>query len=176
MRIRINKEKAMKANQNQTASIILETPIGPLGIEATAQGVHRIDFDPNGRMKANLSSDPAAQKHLDRAVRQLSEYFAGRRDRFELTLDMNGTAHQQRVWKALLEIPFGGTLTYGQVAARLGKPGGARAVGRACATNPVPVVVPCHRVLGGDGALHGFGGGLWRKKALLALEQKQQQL
>jgi methylated-DNA-[protein]-cysteine S-methyltransferase len=166
----------MKANENHMASIILETPIGPLGIEATPKGVHRIDFDPNGARKASPSAHPAAQKHLDRAVRQLREYFAGERDRFDLTLDMEGTAHQQRVWKALLEIPFGGTLTYGQVAARLGKPNSARAVGRACATNPVPVVVPCHRVLGGDGALHGFGGGLWRKKALLALEQKQQQL
>jgi len=166
----------MKANENQKASIILETPIGSLGIEATARGVHRIDFDPNGTMKANLCPDPAAQKHLDRAVRQLREYFAGKRDRFDLTLDMEGTAHQQRVWKALLEIPFGGTLTYGQVAARLGKPNAARAVGRACATNPVPVVVPCHRVMGGDGALHGFGGGLWRKKALLELEQGNKQI
>jgi methylated-DNA-[protein]-cysteine S-methyltransferase len=160
-----------QAKDSQTAIITLETPIGPLGIETTARGVRRIDFDQNGTAKADPSPDPVAQKHLNRAVKQLREYFAGERDRFDLTLDMDGTAHQQRVWKALLEIPFGRTLTYGQVAARLGTPRGARAVGRACATNPVPVVVPCHRVVGGDGALHGFGGGLWRKKALLELEQ-----
>lgn len=163
-----------QAKDSRTASITLETPIGPLGIETTARGVRRIDFNPNGTAKASPSADPAARQHLERAVKQLREYFAGERDRFELTLDMDGTAHQQRVWQALLQIPFGRTLTYGQVAARLGTPRGARAVGRACATNPVPVVVPCHRVVGGDGALHGFGGGLWRKKALLELEQKQQ--
>lgn len=163
----------MKSNTNhEMAATVLETPIGRLRIEATLHGVRRIAFAASAaRANDNSSPDRAAQAHLERAVRQLREYFGGRRSRFELDLDLAGTPHQQRVWRALLAIPYGRTLTYGEVAARLGKPRAARAVGRACATNPVPVVVPCHRVIGGDGALHGFGGGLWRKKVLLDLER-----
>ena len=157
----------------EVATTTLETPIGELRIEATSRGVRRIDFHAGASRAAKTAADPAAQSHLERAVRQLREYFAGKRNAFELDLDMAGTPHQLRVWQALLGIPYGRTLTYGEVAARLGKPRAARAVGRACATNPVPVVVPCHRVVGGDGALHGFGGGLWRKKVLLDLESRR---
>lgn len=101
---------------------------------------------------------------------QLEEYFAGRRRVFELELAPEGSAMQQEVWRALLEIPAGETRSYGQLAEQLGRPGGARAVGRANATNPIPIVVPCHRVIGSDGRLTGFGGGLPNKKKLLRLE------
>ena len=152
---------------NELAITTMDTPIGPLRVEASPAGLRRVVFGGKG---AARTTSAGAQKHLDEALRQLRQYFAGKRDTFDLPLDLEGTEHQKRVWRVLLGIPFGRTLTYGEVAKRLGIPRSARAVGRACATNPVPVVVPCHRVLGGDGKLHGFGGGLWRKRALLEHE------
>lgn len=163
-----------------SVATMLQTPIGPLRIEATPRGVCRIAFAnkprSEARMEARASKQTvagASQKHLDAACRQLREYFAGRRSRFGFPLDFQGTAYQRRVWRALLRIPFGRTRSYGEMAARLGGPGAARAVGRACATNPVPVVVPCHRVVGSDGELHGYDGGLWRKRLLLGLENRK---
>ena len=152
---------------NELAITTMDTPIGPLRVEASPAGLRRVVFGGKG---AARTTSAGAQKHLDEALRQLRQYFAGKRDTFDLPLDLEGTEHQKRVWRVLLGIPFGRTLTHGEVAKRLGIPRSARAVGRACATNPVPVVVPCHRVLGGDGKLHGFGGGLWRKRALLEHE------
>lgn len=166
-------------NQPATQAIIsttLATPIGKLFVAASPRGLRRIEFPGrrNGAAargaKAATPDSREARRHLAGALRQLREYFAGRRNSFSVPLDMEGTEYQQRVWRALLRVPFGRTLSYGELAARLGGRGGARAVGRACATNPVPVIVPCHRVLGSDGMLHGFGGGLWRKQRLLELE------
>jgi len=156
----------------ETASTTVATPIGRLSIVASPRGLLRIDFREreSSATAARNSAGKEARRHLAAAVRQLRDYFAGRRSAFELPLDLVGTAYQQRVWRALQGVPFGRTLSYGELAARLGAPKGARAVGRACATNPVPVVVPCHRVVDGDGALHGYGGGLWRKQRLLELE------
>jgi O-6-methylguanine DNA methyltransferase len=158
----------------------LKTPIGPVSIKATPLGVRRIVFGaaPTGRGEARAAESKtgatrSAQKHLDAARRQLREYFAGRRSRFELALDLEATAFERCVWRALLKIPFGNTQSYRETAARLGTPGAARAVGRACAANPVPVVVPCHRVVGSDARLHGYGGGLWRKRLLLELENQK---
>jgi methylated-DNA-[protein]-cysteine S-methyltransferase len=148
----------------------VRTPIGTLGVAASPRGLRRVEFD--ARRVRPSRGTAAAQAQLERAVRQVRQYFAGQRKEFDLPLDLEGTEHQTRVWRALQEIPFGRTLTYGELTHKLGLPRtAARAVGRACATNPVPVVVPCHRVIGGDGKLHGFGGGLWRKQALLELEQ-----
>jgi methylated-DNA-[protein]-cysteine S-methyltransferase len=110
--------------------------------------------------------------HNRKLAGQLAEYFAGKRRRFEVPLDLRGTAFQLRVWKALCEIPYGETRSYGQIARALGLPRAARAVGRANATNPVAIVVPCHRVIGSNKALTGYGGGLHRKKALLELEAR----
>jgi O-6-methylguanine DNA methyltransferase len=167
---------------NEIASATVATPIGRLSVVASPRGLLRIAFPERASGSAALrnsvrayerTSGPGqqARRQLAAALRQLREYFAGRRDAFDLPLDLAGTAHQQRVWQALQRIPFGRTLSYGQLAAQLGAPRGARAVGRACATNPVPVVVPCHRVVGGDGELHGYDGGLWRKQRLLELER-----
>ncbi len=105
-------------------------------------------------------------------VAQLGEYFAGRRTRFDLALRPAGTPLQRRVWALLTEIPYGRTATYGELARRLGGPGLARAVGAANARNPISIVVPCHRVVGGDGRLVGYAGGLGRKQQLLDLEQR----
>lgn len=102
--------------------------------------------------------------------RQLDEYFAGRRRSFDLDLDPAGTPFQLAVWEALRSIPYGTTTTYGEIAARIGRPGAGRAVGGAVGRNPLSIVVPCHRVVGSDGSLTGFGGGLGRKTALLELE------
>lgn len=108
---------------------------------------------------------------LRRAQRQLAEYFAHRRTQFTLPLAPAGTPFQQAVWAQLRAIPCGETRTYGQIAAALGRPKAARAVGMACRSNPLLLVVPCHRVIGADGSLTGFAGGLAAKQALLALEQ-----
>ncbi len=161
----------------EIAFTTLTTPIGRLVVIASRRGLLRIDFavgedsrgiSPKGVRTAGANKE--ARQHLAAAVRQLRDYFVGRRSTFDLPLDLTGTPYQQRVWRALQHVPFGRTLSYGELATRLGTPRSARAVGRACATNPVPVVVPCHRVVGGDGALHGYDGGLWRKQRLLELE------
>jgi len=106
----------------------------------------------------------------DAVVGQLTEYFAGQRRAFDMPLHIIGTAFQQTVWTALLTIPYGTIINYRQLAERIGNPAAIRAVGRANATNPIPIVVPCHRVIGADGSLTGFGGGLPLKEALLKLE------
>lgn len=156
------------------ASTVVKTPIGGLRIVTSARGVCRIAFDAPlssaAGSGAGAKGSAEARRHLAAAVKQLREYFAGRRAEFDLPLDLEGTAEQRRVWRELCAIPFGATASYGEIARRIGSPAGARAVGRACATNPVPVVVPCHRVVGADGSLHGFGGGLWRKQRLLEHE------
>jgi methylated-DNA-[protein]-cysteine S-methyltransferase len=113
------------------------------------------------------SEDPAAFASV---VRQLDEYFAGARTAFDLPLAPRGTPFQRRVWEELARIPFGATVTYGELAARVGHPGAARAVGAAVARNPISIVVPCHRVVGADGTLTGYAGGVARKAYLLAHE------
>ena len=113
----------------------------------------------------NATIDP-----LPAAARQLKEYFAGKRREFDLPLRMEGTEFQQRVWRELTKIPFGETRSYGQLAKRLNNPNGSRAVGLANGRNPVAIIVPCHRVIGADGSLTGFGGGIERKEWLLTHE------
>jgi len=162
--------------QKEAAQHAMETPIGVLHIVATPKGVAQLDFvsTRRGRAKAAKTTSTHAAKqaraHIAKAIRQIREYFSGRRTDFDLPLDLHGTPNQQMVWQGLLEIPFGKTLSYGELAGRIGSPRAARAVGTACGSNPVPVIVPCHRVIGSSGGLHGYGGGLWRKKLLLELE------
>jgi methylated-DNA-[protein]-cysteine S-methyltransferase len=105
------------------------------------------------------------------ARQQLAQYFAGERTSFDLKLHMDGTAFQRTVWRALTEIPYGETISYGELARRIGRPDRARAVGTANGQNPIAVIVPCHRVIGADGKLVGYGGGLENKRLLLDLEQ-----
>ncbi len=150
------------------ASTVLETPVGRLRVVASPRGICRVAFGARGQTGTNGA--PAARRHLAAAVVQLREYFAGQRRQFRLRVELGGTALERRIWQALCEIPFGDTISYGALARRLGMPRAARAVGRACAKNPLPVIVPCHRVVAADGSLHGFGGGLWRKQRLLEHE------
>jgi len=110
------------------------------------------------------------------AATQLGEYFAGERQAFDLPLRPEGSEFQQRVWSALCDIPYGRTISYGELALRIGDPGGARAVGAANGQNPISIVVPCHRVIGADGSLTGYGGGLERKRHLLDLEAGRSRL
>ncbi len=162
-------EQSRGQGMEGTAAARVNTPIGTLGVAATSRGLRRIEFD--ARRIRPSRGNAKAQAHLAAAVQQLREYFSGQRKEFDVPLDLQGTSHQLRIWRALCTIPYGETLTYGELARCVGLPtAAARAAGRACATNPVPVVVPCHRVIGGDGRLHGFGGGLPLKEALLELE------
>jgi len=138
------------------------SPVGPLGIGCTQRGLSRISFDYHG-------DDVGRSDLVDDTISQLNEYFSGSRRQFSLPLDLRGTAFQQEVWNVLLQIPFGQVATYGEVAKRAGFPRAYRAVGAACAKNPVAIVVPCHRVVGVAG-LTGFGGGLDVKEYLLQME------
>ena len=156
-------------------SIVQARYAGPLGdmiVATTARGVAGIWFEGQKHMPDN-SSWPERPAHpvLARAIAQLHEYFGGTRDAFDLPLDLQGgTAFQQSVWQALLAIPRGGTTSYGVLGQRISRPAAMRAVGAAVGRNPLSVVVPCHRVLGADGSLTGYAGGVQRKAALLQLE------
>ena len=149
---------------------VVDSPIGALLLTGDGAALHGLWMQDNGRPKvpeAHWRRAPAAFRSV---ATQLEEYFARERTAFDVPLAMAGTAFQRRVWAALREIPYGQTTSYGALAERLGQPGAARAVGLANGRNPIAVIVPCHRVIGADGSLTGFGGGLPRKRALLALE------
>jgi methylated-DNA-[protein]-cysteine S-methyltransferase len=146
---------------------IHESPLGPLTLFAGRRGLSGLAFPGRAAGLAEEDRDPAA---LGRAVEQLEAYFAGERHSFDLELDLAGTPFQQRVWAELRRIPYGETVSYSELAARIGRSDIVRAVGAAVGRTPVPIIVPCHRVLGADGSLTGYGGGLQRKRALLDLE------
>ncbi|MEJ2586775.1 MAG: methylated-DNA--[protein]-cysteine S-methyltransferase [Deltaproteobacteria bacterium] len=150
----------------------MDSPVGRLLIAGNKDGLKLIRF-PNrvrpGEPGANWKKDP---KPLRRVVSQLDAYFDGTRRSFDLKLALEGTPFQMSVWRILSHIPYGETLSYGELAHKIGKPGAARAVGGAVGKNPLPIVLPCHRVIGSNGSLTGFGGGLDRKKALLSLEKR----
>jgi methylated-DNA-[protein]-cysteine S-methyltransferase len=158
----------------------LESPVGPLFAAVDEDGaLVRLTFlDAEGDEAAEiarLTNRDGAAPHRDPArcrsvAAQLADYFAGRRRDFDLPLAPRGSAFQRAVWDELVRVPYGATVSYGELAARLGRPGASRAVGGANNRNPLPIVVPCHRVIGADGSLTGYGGGLDRKRALLALE------
>jgi methylated-DNA-[protein]-cysteine S-methyltransferase len=151
----------------------VDTPLGRVRIARTARGLAGLWFEGQKHHPGDLSApqrddDPL----LNDAARQLAQYFAGERRDFELPLDLQGTPFQQAVWQALQRIPAGRTRSYGEVAQALGAPAAVRAVGAAVGRNPASLVVPCHRVLGRDGSLTGYAGGVERKQALLALESR----
>jgi methylated-DNA-[protein]-cysteine S-methyltransferase len=148
---------------NTTYYTHIPSPIGPLqliGDEHSLQGLHMHSFDPPDHWRE--AKEPFAD-----ATEQLDQYFAGQRTEFDLKLDMRGTEFQKNVWNALLTIPYGETRSYGEIAKQIGRPDRARAVGAANGSNPVSIIVPCHRVIGADGRLVGYGGGLDRKRFLL---------
>jgi methylated-DNA-[protein]-cysteine S-methyltransferase len=149
--------------------VIYESPIGPLTVVGGPAGLRGLFFP--GQARSLRESDHRPEQ-LEEAVGQLEEHFAGERQGFELKLDIHGTAFQRSVWRQLLEIPYGTTTSYGEVASRIGRPGEAREVGWAVGRTPVPIIVPCHRVVAADGALTGYGGGLHRKQVLLDLESR----
>ena len=149
----------------------IATPLGALTLEASALGLSAARFDAQAHHPgASAAPVDPEQPHLARAAREFAEYFAGQRRQFTVALDPQGTPFQQRVWQALLAIPWGALSSYGRIAGELGLPRAARAVGAAVGRNPVAVIVPCHRVVGADGSLTGYAGGLPRKTALLQLE------
>lgn len=154
---------------------VIEAPPGPILAAESDLGLIRVVFGPD--VLAGLTDFcrkclPDAQiiPAAIYSASQIEEYLAGDRREFDLPLDLRGTDFQLHVWQVLREIPYGRTMSYGQVAAAIGRSKGARAVGGACGANPIPLVIPCHRVLGSDGGLHGFSSGLDWKKWLLRLE------
>ena len=152
----------------------LESPIGPLLIAGEVHRLQHIRFPKNGRAEVPEAGwTQSSLGAVDAAARQLREYFDGKRREFQLPLDPEGTTFQRKVWRCLEQIPYGTTISYGELAKRAGNPSASRAVGAANGRNPVPIVIPCHRVIGANGKLTGFGGGLPTKEALLALESKQ---
>lgn len=159
-----------------------ETPIGTLRIASTQTGLAHLELPrSNGRGFAGWLSryvpearrEPAFAPQRE-AVRQILDYLAGKRRDFELPLDLRGTPFQLQVWKELARIPYGETRSYGDVARAIGNPGAVRAVGLANGSNPLPLVIPCHRVIAAGGRIGGYGGGLELKRRLLAMERAQQ--
>jgi methylated-DNA-[protein]-cysteine S-methyltransferase len=150
----------------------MSSPVGTLTLVAGANGLAAIlwEDDRPGRVKLGRMEEQPDHPVLVEAEAQLSDYFAGTRTRFDLPLEMAGTDFQKRVWDQLLAIPFGETRTYGEIARAIGSPNAVRAVGGANGRNPLSIVAPCHRVIGGNGTLTGFAGGLEAKRYLLAHE------
>ena len=157
----------------QRAHIVVPSPIGSLTLVAEHGKLTGLYMDTQGRQPdGNVlggTGDPACQPFAS-AVRQLEDYFAGRMTAFDLPLEPAGTQFQRRVWAALETIPYGETWSYGQLARAIGNASASRAVGLANGRNPIAVIIPCHRVIGSDGSLTGYGGGLDRKRYLLSLE------
>jgi methylated-DNA-[protein]-cysteine S-methyltransferase len=154
----------------------LESPIGTLLLAADADGLQQILFSTNGRPARPDSVWQEDSSALGNVIRQLRAYFAGELEAFDLSLAPLGTPFQQKVWSELRKIPYGETISYGELARRIGNPNASRAVGLANGSNPIPIVIPCHRVIGSNGKLTGYGGGLPIKEKLLALEKRQLRL
>ena len=151
----------------------VETPVGTLLLTGDGKRLHEIVFPVKDRRP-----DPATEERAEpfrEVTRQLTAYFEGSLKEFDLELAPQGTPFQLRVWEELQRIPYGETISYGELAQRIGNPSASRAVGAANGRNPIPIVIPCHRVIGAGGSLTGFGGGLEVKRALLDLERKSRQ-
>ena len=154
----------------------LPSPIGSLLLAADKNQLREIAFPKNG---APASPQPDWQEDssaFTELIRQLRAYFAGELETFDLPLSPQGTPFQQKVWAELCKIPYGETISYGQLAQRIGNPNASRAVGLANGSNPIPIIIPCHRVIGSNGKLTGYGGGLPIKEKLIALEHRQLRL
>jgi len=147
---------------------IFHSPIGLLQIQGDENYITHIQF-----VEQQIDEETSVWPLGEKAKGQLEEYFAGKRTTFDLPLQAQGTDFQHSVWKALQQIPFGKTCSYGEIALKIGNPKAARAIGNANNKNPIAIVVPCHRVIGANNELTGYAGGLWRKEFLLNLENKQ---
>ena len=141
------------------------SPIGTVEIEGTHKEIVALNF-----VDQPQPGDVELPKVLKECIKQLGEYFSGQRKSFTVNLGLQGTEFQNTVWRRLVKIPFGKTLSYGDFAAAIGKPAACRAVGNANGKNPISIIVPCHRLIGSNGSLTGYGGGLWRKEWLLKHE------
>ena len=159
----------MTSNQTVRNTLIVSSPFGKLTLVASEKGLVAIDVRNNAKQKATAKNQ-SAQAILIETKKQLGQYFAGKRTSFDVALDLVGTEFQVKAWRALCRIPFGKTISYGQQAANIEKPKAFRAVGSANGKNPIPIIVPCHRVVASDGSLGGYSLGLKMKKQLLALE------
>lgn len=148
----------------------VDTPVGRLMLAGTERGLKRIEFEKGKGMRGPSPEWRETESGLGEAARQIADYFAGSRREFDLRLDPEGTEFQRQTWDALREIPYGATASYADVARSIGRPKAVRAVGAANARNPLPIVVPCHRVVGSDGSLTGFAAGTDVKLALLKIE------
>lgn len=154
---------------SQNVYATMDSPVGEIILTSAGQGLTGLHFAAS-RHSAKIKKGVYAPAHFMQAIRQLNEYFTGRRKSFDLPLAPEGTEFQKRVWKALSAIPYGETRTYGEIAALAGNPKASRAVGLANNKNPIGIIVPCHRVVGADGKLTGYAGGLKAKEWLLDLE------
>lgn len=156
----------------------IQSPVGSLRLVGGDAGLAGVLWEKQDPAESGFVLDREDPRHpvLQQAARELREYFAGERREFSVPLDFSGTEFQNKVWRALRSIPFGETRSYGQLAAQIGAPKASRAVGAANGRNPIPIILPCHRVIGSSGSLTGFGGGLPMKKQLLAHELEREQL
>lgn len=171
------REAAVRSGMLDAGYDVVDSPVGSLLVAASDRGLVLISFDPapdhHLEQLARVAGPRVlrAPRYVDEARRELDEYFAGRRRAFDLGIDLRGTTpFTVRVLQELARVPFGETATYGELATRAGNPGAARAVGTIMNRNPVPIVLPCHRIIGANGSLVGYGGGLERKETLLRLE------
>ncbi|MGQ0702556.1 MAG: bifunctional transcriptional activator/DNA repair enzyme AdaA [Gemmatimonadales bacterium] len=164
---------------------LLTSPLGPLLAAATTRGLCMLEFADRKKLPGQAADLtrwytspvlPGESPFITQAVRELDEYFDGRRRTFDVALDPRGTPFQVAVWQELARIPYGETISYQELARRIGRPGAQRAVGLANGRNRIPIIIPCHRVIQKDGGLRGYGGGLWRKRYLLDLEQGAREL
>ena len=147
-------------------SYFIESPLGKLAITASQKGITAITFGVNEKLVKNID-DVEARNHRSICKQQLFEYFAGQRTVFSVSLDFTGTRFQHSVWTTLLQIPYGKTMTYKELASAIGNSNACRAVGMANNRNPLPIIIPCHRVIGSSGKMVGYAGDIWRKEWLL---------
>ncbi len=154
--------------KEQIESIFYSSPLGLIKISASSKGIIEIDFI--GKNKSSTQNQNVSNTYLKVCINQLDEYFRGERRNFDLKFDLRGTDFQKKVWNQLRKIPFGKTVSYFEVAQKINNPKAVRAVGQAIGKNPVAIIIPCHRVVGSNGKLTGYAGGMWRKEWLLKHE------
>jgi methylated-DNA-[protein]-cysteine S-methyltransferase len=166
------REAALREGLVDVRYDVVDTPVGDLLLAATERGLARIHYDPEGQEEelARVFGVRVLRSPLDDVRRELDEYFEGKRRDFDLPLDLRVAAFHAEVLEELARVPYGMTTTYGALAAKVGHPKAARAVGTVMNRNPIPIVLPCHRVVGANGSLTGYAGGLDRKLQLLTLE------